>query len=76
MTSRNELYKYLAKSLIKNGALNKGEVGLSSNGSMFIRIADQVFKVEVEEITQIAQHPNAEVEAKRFMSTLPHPVTE
>lgn len=76
MASRNEVYKYLAKSLIKNRALEDGEVGQGSNGSMYLRLGNQVFQIEIAEIDQITQHPNSEAEAKRFMSTLPYPFTE
>lgn len=77
MATPNELYKYLAKSMIRNGILKSdNEVAQSSNGDMFIRIDGQVFKLHLEEIQAISQHPEAEKVAKEFMQTQPHPYTE
>ncbi|PYE41645.1 hypothetical protein DFI02_110142 [Rhizobium sp. PP-F2F-G20b] len=68
MTSRNELYKFLAKSIIKNDLLkNDGEAAMSSNGVMFIRIGAKVFKINVEEVDAISTHE----QARLFMATQP-----
>jgi hypothetical protein len=77
MTTPNELYKYLAKSMIRNGILKgENEVAQSSNGDMFIRVNNQVFKLHLEEIQAISQHSEAEKVAKEFMQTQPYPYTE
>lgn len=77
MTSRNELYKFLAHSVIKNGLLKNhtADVAQSSNGAMFIRIGRQVFQINVREVDAISRHDQAEEQAELFMATQPFPYT-
>lgn len=74
VTSYNELRKTIANALIKAGYLDdESSVGQASGGELYVRLRDQVFKIGVEEIDAISEHPNALQEAERFMATLPHP---
>ena len=76
MASHNEVYKYLAQALLRNDLEgHEGEVAQSSNGTMFLRLRDQVFKITLAEVDAISEHPQAETEARRFMSTQPYPYT-
>lgn len=77
MTSRNELYKYLAKSLIRNKLLDgDAEVAQASGGDMFVRLGAEVFRIDVQAVDAINQHQDPEAQAKAFMSTLPYPYTK
>lgn len=74
MTNYNELRKTIAYALIKAGYLdNDSSIGQASGGELYVRLRDQVFKIGVEEIEQINEHPNAFEEAEKFMKTLPYP---
>lgn len=73
MTSYNELTKGIAKAMIEAGYLDdQSSIGQASGGDLYIRLRDQVFKIGIEEVETISEHPNALEEAERFMSTLPH----
>ena len=73
MPARNELYKILAHSVIKNGLLDnhQAEVAQSSNGALFIRLGVQIFQIDVQEIRSIARHDKAQEEAELFMAAQP-----
>ena len=77
MTSRNEVYKLIAKSIMRDGQLD-GESSLAqgSNGSMYLRLRDQVFAIDVQEIDRISKHPDALAQAELFMQTQPYPWTK
>lgn len=73
MTSRNEVYKMIAKAIMRDGQLDsESSIAQGSNGTMYLRLRDQVFAIGVEEIDRISQHPNAMEQADLFMKTQPH----
>ncbi len=54
--------------------LDDGElIGLDDN-HVFLMIGSQVFRVRVEEIEKITNHPKAQEQALNFMRTLPYGV--
>ena len=72
MTDRNDVFNHLADAL--SHALpedGSAEIGMDHN-RLFIRMGSQVFRVEVQPIDQINQHPDALAQAKLFMNTLPY----
>ncbi|MBB3454378.1 hypothetical protein FHT86_002677 [Rhizobium sp. BK313] len=73
MTSYNELRKAIGHAMIEAGFLdNDSSVGQGSGGDLYIRLRDQVFRIDIEEIERIGEHSHAFREAERFMATLPY----
>lgn len=77
MTSYNELRKMIGTAVAKGGYLDdNSSIAQASGGELYVRLRDQVFKIAIEEVEQISQHPNALAEAEKFMATLPYPYTK
>jgi len=73
MTSRNELRNQIVNVIIAQGMLDQySSVGFSSNGHIYLRLRDQVFRIDVEEVDQIGQADDPMHEAAVFMNTLEH----
>lgn len=74
MTSRNEVYKMIGAAIIRDGQLDdQSSIAQGSNGTMYLRLRDQVFAIQVSEIDAISEHEDAMRQAELFMSAQPHP---
>jgi hypothetical protein len=71
MTSLNELRKQIALA-IKPSLDSESSVAQGSNGDLYIRPRDKVFRVDIEEIAQITDANDPLGAAARFMETLPY----
>ncbi|WP_456868275.1 hypothetical protein [Galbibacter sp. BG1] len=71
MTSRNELRTQIVNVIIAQGMLDQhSSIGFSSNDHIYLRLRDQVFRIDVEEVDQISQADDPMHQAALFMSTL------
>lgn len=72
MVDRNDVFNHIGDAL--HAALpedGSAEVGMDHT-KLFIRIGNQVFRVDVQAIDQINERPDALKQAQLFMSTLPY----
>jgi predicted NUDIX family phosphoesterase len=63
----------IGNAILRDGQLDsESSIGQANDGTLFLRLRDQVFRIEVTEKDQVIDHAMAMEEAEKFMNALPH----